>query len=136
MRLHLRLPLAALAALMAACGRADPVPPAPAMTASETPISVRGTEKVEWDQPGAVREQLSKYRFIGYVDGVPADLPDASCAMTPVNGKFPCSARIPKMTPGRHRFELAAEEIEEPHRRGTKSGALVLDVRPADTTSK
>jgi hypothetical protein len=128
---------AAVSALIAAaCGRSDPGPQAPSTRPSTTPVSVSGTERVTWDQDAYSAEELARYRFIGYVDDVPASLTDASCSTTPAGGKFPCSARLPPMSAGRHRLEIAAEEIDGRQRRGPKSGALLLDVRRADTTDK
>ena len=57
-----------------------------------------------------MRPQLARYRFIVYVDDVPLDLIGATCDTNGTNGRFPCTARLPKMLPGSHRMQIAAEE--------------------------
>ncbi len=96
--------LAALCVLAAACGR-QPQPPNPGGPDGE---QITGTERIGWDQPAATAEELAELRHAAYVDGARRDLPDASCTSPPVSAGFPCSARLPAMTPGRHTIELVA----------------------------
>jgi hypothetical protein len=128
---------AAAGALGAAgCGRSDPPPQAPSTHGSNTPVAVSGTEKIMWDQEANSAEQVARYRFIAIVDDVPANLTDASCDATPTSGRFPCSAHLPRMSAGPHRLQIAAEETGDRQRRSPRSGVLLLDVRPADTTTR
>jgi hypothetical protein len=43
-----------------------------------------------------------------YVDGVPQPVAEVQCSGADATGLFPCSGRLPSMTPGRHTLELAA----------------------------
>jgi hypothetical protein len=116
-----------------ACRRGDP-PPAPSTSQSTTPVRVTGTEKVVWDQAADDAAALARYRYIVFIDDVPVDLTGATCSTTATNMKFPCSAALPKLSPGSHRLELAVVEDTEAGRRPSlKSGVLLLDVQPANT---
>jgi hypothetical protein len=115
--------------LAGACDRGDPPPQAPSTAPSAAPVRVTGKEKVGWDQPASDATRLARYRFIVYVDGVPADLAGVACnTAASINAMFSCSAALPKLSPGSHRLELAAEETDGQRRRGPKSGVLLLNV--------
>ena len=122
---------AAIGALTAgACGRSDPPPQAPSTAPPTAPVRVTGTEKVVWDQAANDATQLAGYRYIVYIDDVPVDLVGATCTTTPANATFPCTAALPKLSPGSHRLQLAVEETGGQRRRSPKSGELLLDVVP------
>jgi hypothetical protein len=113
----------------AGCGRGNPAPQAPSTGSSNTPVRVNGTEKVVWDQIANDANQLSRYRYILFVDDVPVDLAGARCGTTAsASGTFPCTAPLPRMQPGPHRLQLAVEETDKEKRRSPKSGAIFLDV--------
>jgi len=120
------------ACVAGACAPGDPPPQAPATASSTTPVRVRGTEKVVWDQAAYDVTRLERYRYIVYVDDVPVDLAGVTCGPMTNNGMFPCSARLPPLTPGSHRLQLAAEEADGKRRHSPKSGALLLEVLPPD----
>jgi len=81
--------------------RPSPDPTSPA------PITVQGSERVGWDQQAPDATELSGYRYVAYVDGVGQPLPDASCQDGAGPTQFDCSARLPPMSSGAHRLELA-----------------------------
>jgi hypothetical protein len=117
-----------------ACRRNDPPPQAPS-TASTTPVRVTGREKIAWDQVANDAKELARYRYIMYIDDVPVDLASAACSTTTTNMTFPCSAALPKLSPGSHRLQLAVEkETDGERQRSLKSGALLLDVLPPNTS--
>jgi hypothetical protein len=120
--------------LAGACGRGDPPPQVPSTARSATPVRVTGTEKVGWDQAASDATRLAHYRFIMYIDDVPMDLAGAACNTASTNVMFPCSAALPKLSPGPHRLELAAEETDGQRRRSLKSSVLLLDVVPPSTS--
>src|SRR5262249_40886311 len=106
----------AVALFAAACG-GDSSPPAAPSTgggsgSSGGVVNVTGTEKVGWDQVVDNAAQLAHFRYLGFVDSVSQVLADAVCGTTAVNGAFPCSASLPKMTAGMHAFQIATEEID------------------------
>ena len=81
------------------------------------------------DQIANDANQLSRYRYILFVDDVPVDLAGARCGTTAsASGTFPCTAPLPRMQPGPHRLQLAVEETDKEKRRSPKSGAIFLDV--------
>jgi hypothetical protein len=122
------------AVIAGACGRGNPPPQAPSTEPSTTPVRVIGTEKIVWDQAANNATQLAGYRYMVYIDDVPVDLADAACSPTSPNPTFPCSAGLPKMLPGAHRLQLVTEETDGQRRRSPKSGALLLDVAPTNTS--
>jgi hypothetical protein len=97
-------------------------------------VRVTGTEKIVWDQAANDATQLARYRYIVYIDDVPVDLAGAVCGSASSTGatSFPCSAALPKLSPGSHRLQLAVEETDGKRHRSQKSGALLLDVAPPD----
>jgi len=107
-----------LVALLAggACSRSDSPPQSPVTgPESNTPTTVKGTEQIAWDQPAYNASKLAHYRFLIYVDGDEAPkVADATCGTTPSthNSFFPCTAKLPTLSPGAHRLQLAAEETE------------------------
>jgi hypothetical protein len=73
---------------------------------------------------------VGRYRYFAYVDEeMPVVLVGVTCAPTASDtNTLACSAPLPKMRPGSHRLQLAAEESDNQKRRGPKSGVLLLDV--------
>jgi hypothetical protein len=119
-----------------ACRRNDPPPQAPSTAPSAGPVRVTGTERVVWEQPADNTTQLARYRYIVYIDDTPADPVAAACSTTTsINRMFTCSVALPKLSPGPHRLQFVAEETDGDRRRSEKSGVLLLDVRPPNTSS-
>ena len=73
--------------------------------AAPEPVSVRGSERVGWDQNA--QDLGGGPRYVAYVDDVRQPLPDASCKTGAVAGFLDCSAKLPSMTSGPHRLQLA-----------------------------
>jgi len=73
--------------------------------------------------------QAGRYHYLAYVDDeMPVVLVGVTCAPAAANDTLACSAPLPKMPPGSHRLQLAAEEADNQKRRGPKSGILFLEV--------
>jgi aldose sugar dehydrogenase len=88
-------------AAMSACGSAS----APGASA---PITVRGIEHFAWNQQADSLDEVANYTFVAYVDDAPLPLPDAACASGSTAAQFDCSARLPSMSAGAHRVQLAS----------------------------
>jgi glucose/arabinose dehydrogenase len=121
----------AVALIASACGGSSSSPSAPSTEPpppSSGPINVTGTERIGWDQPADDASQLAHYQYLGYVDDAPQVLASPVCGTTPSNGAFPCDAKLPTMSFGNHRLELAAQEIDGAQRLGPRSAAILLNV--------
>jgi len=110
-----RIPLAFVVCVsIAACDRHPPpeVPPEPPPTPSPGPPPgeerITGSERLGWDQQATDAVELASFRYAMYVDGVRADLADVSCSTARGQAGFPCSVRLPLLSPGSHRLELTA----------------------------
>ena len=90
-----------------ACGdsRSPTNPPNPPPSDVQT---IRGTERLGWDQQAAGQAELATFSYAIYVDGTRSVFGDVSCATTATAVGFPCSARLPSLTPGQHSLEVAA----------------------------
>jgi aldose sugar dehydrogenase len=86
---------------------------------------VRGTERLGWTQTATNANELSRYGYVAYVDGVRQTLTNATCQPTTDPAQFDCQAPLPSMARGAHRLELAAvilgSNVESP-----RSGPLDL----------
>lgn len=91
---------------LTACDRRSP-PPVPVVDAPPAAETITGAERIGWDQPAADAVELAAIGYAIYVDGVRADLPDATCASAAAAG-FSCTARLPAMSLGPHTLELAS----------------------------
>jgi glucose/arabinose dehydrogenase len=105
-RLRLILALAAILPL-AACGGSDtPQTPAPPGGGGET---ITGTERLGWEQPAADAGTLATFGFAIYVDTTRrVEASDVTCGSSIGTVGFPCSARLPTLTPGGHTIQIAA----------------------------
>jgi aldose sugar dehydrogenase len=134
-----------IAGLLAqACSGSSTMPPPTVNPPSDSPISVTGTEKIGWDQLADDANQVAALRYVGYVDDVPQELADVSCGSVQTSGAFACAAKLPSMSVGVHRLELAAELDGVQSQRSTalalnvvavKASAAVRDVARAGVTS-
>jgi glucose/arabinose dehydrogenase len=70
--------------------------------------TIRGNERIGWDQQAASASELSSFRYAIYVDGNRAELPDVTCANSAGSAGFACSGRLPGLSPGEHTLELAS----------------------------
>jgi aldose sugar dehydrogenase len=129
--------------LAAACGGNSSMPPPTVNPPSDSPVSVTGTEKIGWDQLADDANQLARIRYVGFVDDAPQELTDAACGSAATAGAFACVAKLPSMSVGLHRLELAAvlDGLQSPKSSplalnlvGTKSSAAVREVSRAGTT--
>jgi len=82
---------------------ADDPDPAPEV------IQISGNEHLTWDQVAASVSEVKTFRYVVYVDGIPADLPDVSCSTAPMGeAGFVCSARLPPLAAGTHDIAVSA----------------------------
>lgn len=120
---------ALLAVACAACGDSPPEAPSPG---DGGVITIRGNERLGWDQQAASAAELATLRFAIYVDDARRELSGATCENSPQPSGFPCSGPLPSMTPGPHTLQLAAyfldgsRVVESP-----KSAPLQVNVSPA-----
>jgi hypothetical protein len=97
--LNRSLRIAAVAALLAACG----APSAPG--GAET---ITGSERFGWDQPASDAGELASFRYAIYVDDSRTEVADVSCAAPAASGRFACTARLPEMSAGNHTLRVAS----------------------------
>jgi hypothetical protein len=99
----------ALAAIVAACSSSPMA--APHVQASSTlasPIHVKGTERLAWDQVALDARDLSRSLFIAFVDDAPSPVAESTCQRASA-GTFNCSAAVPAMAAGStHKIELTS----------------------------
>lgn len=92
--------------IAAGCEKKNP-PPTPSPNGNGVE-SIRGTERLGWDQRAFDTAELATFRYAIYVDGNRSEAADVNCGNTAgVNG-FDCSSRLPTMPPGQHTIELAS----------------------------
>lgn len=70
--------------------------------------TIRGGERIGWDQPVNSRMEALGYTFLVYVDGTPRPLTEVQCSDERSAGGVACSARLPAMSSGRHTLEMSA----------------------------
>lgn len=102
--------LAILALGAFACQKKAPPAPSPAPGGVET---IRGGERLGWDQRAADPAELATFRYAIYIDGARSEVADTSCASTAGANGFACTGRLPAMAPGEHTIELAAFAIAD-----------------------
>ncbi len=96
--------------------------------------TIRGNERLGWDQQAASPAELAALRFAVYVDGVRSEMGDVNCAQTAAAAGFPCSGRLPAMSPGTHTLELAAFRNQNGTiTESSRSAPLVVTLAPAVT---
>jgi aldose sugar dehydrogenase len=97
-------------------------------------VTVQGTEHFAWNQQADSLDDIRQYAFVAYVDDAPQALPDAACASSgdSTSVQFDCSARLPPMSPGAHRLQIAAaREVNGVSLEGPRSDPLNVLVMPA-----
>ncbi len=100
---------AAFAAALSGCSKKPPPAPTPGPDGVET---IRGTERLGWDQRAADTAELATFRYAIYVDGTRSEASEVSCGSSAGANGFACSGRLPSLTPGQHTLELAAFIID------------------------
>lgn len=100
----------ACACLAASCG--DDGPPVtvtpPPSSSTDAAVPVRETNRLAWNQSAPSYQHLQRYGFTIYVDGQGGPLFGVECIDSVSAGAYPCSARLPQMSPGPHTIQLAA----------------------------
>lgn len=152
--------LLAIAVSLGACGSQakqhtppsapPPVPPpipAPAPPPQSPEVTVTGDERIGWSQMIASGASIGDYRFFIYIDGRGSSLSGVQCEQKPDADGYPCAARLPPLTDGRHMLNISAvrhtsgpdEDVESPRsvrlivvkgaalRRGQSASAFDLD---------
>jgi glucose/arabinose dehydrogenase len=91
----------------AACGdsRSPGSSPSPPPFSGDT---IRGTERLGWDQFAASQAELRTFSYAIYVDSTRSVMSDTTCGGSVTLTGFACSGRLPPMTPGLHTIEIAA----------------------------
>ena len=96
--------------------------------------TIRGNERLGWDQQAASPAELAQLRYAIYIDGVRSTLADAQCTANAASAGFPCNARLPTMSAGTHTLELAAFRTENGVvSESSRSPALVVTVSPSSS---
>jgi len=71
-------------------------------------ITVRGGERLVWDQVAISVQAVQSLTFTLWVDGAAMPLTSVSCNNTRTAAGYECSGGLPSMAPGRHSLELSA----------------------------
>jgi glucose/arabinose dehydrogenase len=96
------------ATLALACDRKEP-PPTPSPQPAPGTDQITGNEPLGWDQLAATATELATFHYLIYVDGAAGtELQGVTCASTPGSLGFPCSARLPTMSPGAHALSISS----------------------------
>jgi glucose/arabinose dehydrogenase len=116
----------AIACVSWACGGSPNDGQSPPPGSGDT---IRGNERLGWDQQAASPAELAQLRYAIYIDGVRSTLADAQCTPNAASAGYPCSARLPTMSAGTHTLELAAFRLEGGVvSESSRSPALVITV--------
>jgi glucose/arabinose dehydrogenase len=99
--------LAVLALAVSGCQKQSPPTPTPNPSPGGVE-TIRGTERLGWDQSAADTAELATFRYAVYVDGTRAEMADTVCGTTASTNGFACSGRLPALSPGQHTLELVA----------------------------
>jgi len=103
-------------------------PPSEGAPPGSSYLPVRGNERIAWSQP-IESGSVNGYQFVALIDDNQAALSDVQC--TGGGSSAECSAPLPRMTPGRHRFQLVA--INTQGVQSAPSEPLFLDVGAGQT---
>ena len=103
----------------------EPVPPPPEFT-------VRGTERLVWDQAVATYDEAVALAFQIYVDSIPRAFDGVSCARTVGPAGVECQAPLPPLTIGLHTLWVSALSAEPGRYEGPPSSPIVVRVMAPD----
>ena len=112
-------------------------PPPPEEPPSEEPapppeFTVRGSERLAWDQAVATYDEVTGLAFQIYVDSVPRALDGVSCARTVGASGVECQAPLPQLLPGAHTLWMSALSAEPGRYEGPPSSPIVVHVVAPD----
>jgi hypothetical protein len=71
-------------------------------------VTLRGGERLAWDQVAATVQVLQALTFTLWVDGAATRLSGVSCSNVRSSNGYECSGGLPSMAPGLHSLELSA----------------------------
>jgi hypothetical protein len=131
-----RLVTATLIALAAvSCGgKSNPSPsPTPSPSGSDDAVPVSPGQRLGWAQSAPNQQAIRDYRFVLFVDDMPAPLADASCAAA--SGDFDCTAALPAMPAGRHVLQLLTTDSTT-GRESPRSAQLVISLSTSSTSKR
>lgn len=103
--------------------------------------TINGSERIGWTQAAGDPTELASFRYVMYVDGSRTPLNDAACTNQISGAGYPCTSRLPALTPGAHSLELASyvdsggtvvESDRSAAIRVTVAGATAGPDRPSD----
>ena len=118
----------------AACGSSTPPSPSTGTGGSGGVQSITGRERIGWDQPAADTVELATFGYAIYVDDFRSEVADASCASTAGTGGFACSGKLPAMSSGAHKLEIATfSTVNADSGESSRSSALQVVVSAALT---
>jgi len=105
---------------------------------SGSTITVRGGERIAWDQPVESPSAAGGYAFILYVDGAQMPMTEVRCADVRSAGGVACSGRLPSLARGSHRLELTASVngFESPRSQALTVTAASVALQDSGTTSR
>jgi glucose/arabinose dehydrogenase len=102
-----RLAICLVIVLIAAgCQKDNPAPPSPG-PGGGVGETITGRERLGWDQPAPSTAELASYRYAVYVDNVRGEMSEITCGSSAGASGYQCSGRLPAMSTGAHRIELA-----------------------------
>src|SRR5262249_7437914 len=108
-------------AALAACGKSS------SSSSSSPPQSgtpVNAGDRIGWDQNVIPGTELSDFSYAMYVDGAKVALTDVSCADTPGDQGYACTAAMPALTAGAHNLQLVAVRQADTQLESDKSDTL------------
>jgi len=110
------------AILVIACSGSSPAPPS--VGTPPGAITIRGTEKLGWNENAADASELSGIGFEAYVDDQPSTVNGVVCGTVATAAGFECKAPLPAMTPGAHTLELSSFYLSNPSAKSARAGPL------------
>ena len=117
----------------AACGSSTPPPPSTGTGGGVE--SITGRERIGWDQPATDTVELATFGYAIYVDNARSELTDTSCASAAGTAGFACSGKLPSMSGGAHKLELATfSTVNTDSGESTRSSPLQVNVSAALTS--
>ena len=71
-------------------------------------VTIRGGERLAWDQVASTGQAVQALSFTLWVDGAATRLTGVSCSNVRSSNGYECSGGLPSMAPGLHNIELSA----------------------------
>jgi glucose/arabinose dehydrogenase len=104
------------------CQKDNPSPPSPG-PGPGTGETITGRERLGWDQPAGSTSELASYQYAIYVDDVRGEMSEITCGSTAGPNGYSFSGRLPALSPGARRLQLATFV--------TSNGAVLESTRSA-----